>query len=91
MYFTRIAAILKLVQYSFPGRRYSKMGRYLRTRREISQWHDEFEQIKQEWLEWLHANVNRYKTIDDAWQAFKAQRPLKTALLDVDSLLNEPH
>ena len=65
------------------------MGRQLRTRREISQWHDEFEQIKQEWLEWLHVNVSRYKTIDDAWHAFKAQRPLKTTLLDADSLLNE--
>jgi hypothetical protein len=65
------------------------MARRLKTRREISQWHEEFEQVKREWLEWLRGNVSRYKNIDDAWRAFKRQRPLSTSLLDMEVLLKE--
>ena len=63
------------------------MARRLRTRTEINQWHEEFEEIKHEWLDWLRANVSRYKTIDAAWLAFKTQRPDHTSLLDMDTLL----
>jgi len=50
------------------------MARRPKTRREISQWHRQFKQVKQDWAIWLGDNATRFQTAEDAWSAFKAQQ-----------------
>ena len=41
---------------------------------EITEWHQEFQRIKDDWIEWLRANAAYFSTSEDAWDAFKAER-----------------
>jgi hypothetical protein len=50
------------------------MTRQARTSAEINEWHEQFGQLKQEWLKWLDANGARYQSASDAWSAFKTQQ-----------------
>ncbi len=40
----------------------------------INRWHTDFEQIRQQWQEWLDENIGRYQTTEDAWAAFRRQQ-----------------
>ena len=49
------------------------MAKEPKTLEEIKQWQRDFKQIQLEWIDWLRANEARYKSIEDAWLAYKAQ------------------
>ena len=46
------------------------MAKQVQTRREIDEWHRQFEQLRQEWVMWLEDNVTKYQTTAEAWSAF---------------------
>ena len=50
------------------------MAREPRTIEEISRWQRDYKQFQQEWLDWLITNEVHYKSVEDAWLDYKAQR-----------------
>jgi len=46
------------------------MSRQVQSRREIDEWHRQFELLRQEWVLWLEDNGAKYQTIAEAWFAF---------------------
>ena len=61
------------------------MARRPKMRREISQWHKQFKQVKQDWATWLDGNETRFQTAEDAWSAFKTQQHRKSSRQITDS------
>jgi hypothetical protein len=41
---------------------------------EISRWQRDYKQFQREWLDWLITNEAHYKSVEDAWLAYKTQR-----------------
>ena len=39
----------------------------------VNKWFTDYEQVSQQWQDWLDLNIDRYPTAESAWQAFKAQ------------------
>lgn len=50
------------------------MAQRIRSRTEINRWHEGFQQVRNDWLEWLGAKANYYPTAEAAWVAFKTQQ-----------------
>jgi hypothetical protein len=46
------------------------MSRQVQSRREIDEWHRQFELLRQEWVLWLEDNGAKYQTTAEAWSAF---------------------
>ncbi|MDH3674061.1 MAG: hypothetical protein OES12_01090 [Anaerolineae bacterium] len=44
-----------------------------KTIEEVRQWQREYKLFQEAWLDWLVANEPRYKSVEDAWLAFKTQ------------------
>lgn len=36
----------------------------------IDCWYEEFERVRQLWIEWCEKNITRYKSMSPAWKAF---------------------
>ena len=53
------------------------MARRVKTRTEIAEWHQEFARINYDWCEWLRTNQLNYTSAEEAWMAYKIQRPGK--------------
>ena len=54
------------------------MANIIKTREQINRWHEGFQQLKQDWSEWLRSNAADYTTYEDAWSAFRAQQQIET-------------
>ena len=48
------------------------MGNNLHINRDINQWHEGFQLLRQEWLKWLDLNCGKYSSSQEAWTEFKA-------------------
>jgi hypothetical protein len=67
------------------------MAKQPRTQTELHLWRKEFEGVQQEWSEWYLNNKAQYKTIRDAWNAFKMQCQGQPNYFDLDSIFNSKH